>query len=286
MAKGQGAKAKTKAKASPKATEAAALSDQQAKSLAERILRLTSKSDVEKRRTIGEWLLVEVFGGSEEAFRSKSRWKDQSVKMLARQPGMSDAGWTRNTLDQAIELFLLSKALKGLEAWPHLQPSHFSQVFGLELAKQRALLDEAERSGWTVKRLAQAAGWQWAEKPAGEPRSLKTELAFGRMALERLGALRDGLGTFVLERKGKIGATDAQVTRFHTLLFELQNLVGLWLEGSGMKPSGPKGEMVPVAVGGSRPGAGTNVMVSSELLELMEQGKAALAAQAKRRKRR
>lgn len=262
--------------------QAAELSEQQVKKLSDRILRLTAESDVEKRRTVGEWLFSEVFGGSEEAFRSRIRSKGRSVQKLAAQPGMSDAGWTRHTLDQAIELFLLAKAFQDLSSWPHLQPSHFEQVFGLETGKQKVLLDKAEKSGWTVKQIAEATGKHWAgTTPNGAPRSLRTELAFGQMAIERLSSLREGLGPLILE--AKVGVTTAQTTEFYGLLMEMKGLLDEWQTASGIEPTKPKTEMVPIAVGGMSPGEGPNVSVSAELLELLKVGQ---AAQAKGKRRR
>lgn len=266
--------------------EVAELSDKQAKKLAERILRCSAESEVGQRTTIGQWILAEVFGGSEAEFRSLSPTKGRSLQKLAAQPGMADAGWSRNTLDRAVELYLLTKGLKSFSAWPHLQPTHFEQIFGLETAKQKELLDQAEQNGWSVKQLAEAMGKKWATGAPGEasppaPRTFKSELAFAMSAIERLSSFQDGLGTLALE--AKFGVTTEETTKLYNALMEVHGILSGWQERSGIEIKS-KNEMVPIEVEGFAPGQGPMVSVAKELLELAAKGKKAVEASRKKRR--
>ncbi|MBI5545020.1 MAG: hypothetical protein HY901_14105 [Deltaproteobacteria bacterium] len=144
---------------------------------------------------------------------------------------MKEAGWGRDTLDLSVELFLLSKTFESLNAWPHLLPSHYEQIFGLETEKQREWLDEAEKNRWTIRQLAEKLGKKWATTQPGdepskdaEPRSFKSELGLARNMVKRFADIQSGLLTLAVE--AKLGLTTEELDQGARILIDLEFYLG------------------------------------------------------------
>jgi hypothetical protein len=134
------------------------LTREQLKVLSELVLREGATGEVRSTLNIGRILLIQVFRGSEQAFRDRHPRKTDSLRDLAAQPGMAEAGWGRTRLRNAIELSLLAKVHNDLRAWRYLRVSHYEAIFGLPAERQRELLDQANKEHWSVDRLSAEAG--------------------------------------------------------------------------------------------------------------------------------
>jgi hypothetical protein len=115
-------------------------------------------SGTQLAREVGEMLLQVVFGNDESLYHANDPKKSASINKLAQQPGMADAQWGHTRLSNSVGVFLLSRDLGGFDAYPHLLVTHYVHVLGLDLAKQKSLLAQAESNRWTVAQLAKAAG--------------------------------------------------------------------------------------------------------------------------------
>lgn len=152
----------------------AEFTDTQAQSLATRILALLAASGTQIACAVGQLIYETIFGSDEGLWHSMSSTKAQSLSKLAKQPGMADAQWGYTRLRESVGIYLLSKALGGFKAYPHLQVSHYRAVVNLDLAKQKSLLAQAEHSRWTVAQLEKAAG---KKSPETHARNAETEIA-------------------------------------------------------------------------------------------------------------
>lgn len=155
---------------------------EQLKQIAEFVLRESAAGEVRSAISIGRYLLGRLFQASEEVFRSKDPMKPDSLRDLAEQPGMADAGWGRTRLQTAIEVALLARAHRDLRAWRFLRVSHYEEVIGLPAEKQRELLDLAEKEKWPVARLGREAGKARAQAAGpAKPASMSPERALSRL---------------------------------------------------------------------------------------------------------
>ena len=134
------------------------ITDQAAESLADQILSLQVSSETQVTGTVGQLLFMKVYAGNESLYHSTDPTKGQSLAKIAAQPGMADAHWGKTSLHNAIGVGLLSKALGGFAQYPHLLVSDYVAVLGLDLARQKSLLSQAESGRWTVAQLEKAAG--------------------------------------------------------------------------------------------------------------------------------
>ncbi|HEY3447879.1 MAG TPA: hypothetical protein VGK67_16100 [Myxococcales bacterium] len=149
-------------------TKSPELSPQRLREIADFVLREGASGEVRSTLTIGRYLFGQVFHGSEQAFHSKDPTKDDSLRDLAAQEGMADAGWGRERLRISVALLLMAQAHNDFRAWRFLRVSHYAQVLGLPPERQRELLDQADKGRWSVERMAQEAG---GKKPRRERKS-------------------------------------------------------------------------------------------------------------------
>ena len=168
------------------------VTDEQARSLAEEIVAKSAASKVALMSAVGERLFTEVFRSDPALWRSQSKTKGASLEKIAQQPGMADAQWSRFKLHDAIEIYLMSKALDGLAAFPHLQPGHLVLVAGLELAEQQRLLAAAEQGRWSVRQISEAVGNKHSAAPSADAHAL-AELGTALRELARWSDESDGL---------------------------------------------------------------------------------------------
>ncbi|HEY3452546.1 MAG TPA: hypothetical protein VGK67_39750 [Myxococcales bacterium] len=164
-----------------KSVKVAVISQEQLRKLAEFVLSESAAGEVRSTLNIGRYLFLQIFRGSEEAFRSKDSNKPDSLNDLAAQPGMAEAKWSRSRLRNVIEIALMAKVHNDFRAWRTLRVSHLEEVIGLPAEMQRELLDRAGKERWSVLRLKQAAGKQKPLRPVPEPGSVTPGAALGRL---------------------------------------------------------------------------------------------------------
>ncbi|HEY3448327.1 MAG TPA: hypothetical protein VGK67_18365 [Myxococcales bacterium] len=171
-------------KKTPKAPEkpparTSAFTPERLRELADFVLREGASGEVRSTLTIGAYLFGQIFHGSEEAFHSKDPTKEDSLRDLAAQDGMEKAGWGREHLRVTIAVSLMAKSHNGFRAWRFLRVSHYAEVLGLPVEKQRALLDQADKGRWSVDRLEEEVGEKKPRKARAE-----TPLAPARLLVQ------------------------------------------------------------------------------------------------------
>jgi hypothetical protein len=196
------------------------LTPDQLKQISEFVLREAAAGEVRSTLNVGSYLFAQVYRSSEEAFRANDPHKSDSLRDLAEQPGMAEAEWGRTRLENAIKLFLMSKAHNDFRAWRFLRVSHYEVVFGLPADKQRALLDQADKGHWSVIRLGEEAGKlrPRAAKPASD--AVSPERAMSRLrkvetAIAPLAAPATSVDTFLVP-----AGVDAEKAAKFTALME------------------------------------------------------------------
>ncbi|MBI5543195.1 MAG: hypothetical protein HY901_04865 [Deltaproteobacteria bacterium] len=220
------------------------LTKEQAAKVAEKILTGTVTRLRETMEEVGRTLFLDVFGGDEAAYRSRSRHKAQSLRMIAAHDGMREAGWSATSLDRAVEIFLMSKVHDGFQAWPHLLTSHLVTVIGLAPEKQKKLLDQAEEERWTVARLELETGKRRPQPPprtpeplgapgSASPQKVLGELDQARKTIEDWMDFSSGLATRLIEA----GIVPDDTAAMGMMLFDLYNALGTFQEKLEQKRS-------------------------------------------------
>jgi len=101
---------------------------------------------------------------------------DIALEKLADELRKLRLNWNETKLYRAVRLFEQSENLDGLKPWPDLKLTHYHSVQGLPWDRQRALLDEAQKSSLSTDELRELAH---GERDAG--RLLKAlERALGK----------------------------------------------------------------------------------------------------------
>ncbi|MBI5548626.1 MAG: hypothetical protein HY901_32495 [Deltaproteobacteria bacterium] len=215
------------------------LSDELAREIAEQVVMLGAMSEVQAMVMVGDTLLKRVFANDEKRFRSQSPYKGASLNKLAHQHGMADAKWSRQKLDCAVEIYLMSKAHRGLGSWMHLLVSHFATVIGLAKEKQKELLDQAQRERWTVARLREAAGKQ---RPAPAPAPVTKKARFLRELrstleiLDQWCSFADGLATHAIEA----GIPADDTAELGLAMMDVHGILRSWQEKLGVQLEEPR----------------------------------------------
>jgi len=114
------------------------------------IREIERRGGIDRTLAIGRFVLHRFFGGSVEAWRERSRHKNNSVRRLAQHPRCP---LSRSALNQAIGIYVAFQTLTCDQTFGHIGPSHISLVLHLAPPAQRDWLERAERQGWSVREL-------------------------------------------------------------------------------------------------------------------------------------
>ncbi|HEY3444928.1 MAG TPA: hypothetical protein VGK67_01140 [Myxococcales bacterium] len=168
-------------------------SQEQLKALSQYVLRESAAGEVRSTLNIGRYLFTQLFRASEEAFRCKNSKKPDSLNALAGQPRMKRAKWSRTRLRNSIELSLMAKVLNDFRAWRFLTVSHYEEVIGLPVDRQRELLDQADKEQWSVRDLSDELEKQNSQRPVAAAGSVAPQEALRqiRKAMGQVAALAD-----------------------------------------------------------------------------------------------
>ena len=132
----------------------ATVSDAVLDDLALQITRLSERAARSFVVGTGKLISDQLYQGDLSAWRTRGP-KDFSLRRLAARPSL---GVSPATLYRALAAYELLARAGSLARWPELSVSHFRTVSGIPFGDQSALLDRAEREGWSVARLNREAG--------------------------------------------------------------------------------------------------------------------------------
>ena len=129
------------------------------------IREIDRRGGMERTVAIGRLVLHRFFGGSVEAWRHRSKHKNNSVRRIAQHPLCP---LSRSAINQAIGIFVAFQTLACDQTFGHIGPSHIAVVLHLDPRAQRRWIERAEREGWSVRELKDCVTRQRRE--AGEKR--------------------------------------------------------------------------------------------------------------------
>jgi len=158
---------------------------------------------------------------------------DIALEKLADELRKLRLNWNETKLYRAVRLFEQSENLDGLKPWPDLKLTHYHSVQGLPWDRQRALLDEAQKSSLSTDELRELAHGERKRTKAGIP---QPERDAGRL----LKALERALGKSE-ELNGRLRAAEVSagnLSAFERASASLQDAIdALQLELTSPKPA-------------------------------------------------
>lgn len=131
-------------------------SDRELDDIAQELIDIDDRVDLEQVVGVGQLLLDRVFRGNPENF-DLSLLPRHQLEYLAQAAELTAEEFTHR-----MDIFVLSNRLGGLERFANLGIRHFAVVLSLPEAEQEAFLNNAQQKRWTVEQLAgeiAEAGW-------------------------------------------------------------------------------------------------------------------------------
>jgi hypothetical protein len=143
-------------------------------------------SGLQKALTIGELILEHFYGGDPREWRNRRRNKDNSIRGLA---ARSDCPFSKSTLNEAVTVYVASRALPCVRTFGHIGAAHVAAVLKLPPDEREAMLARAERERMGIRefRLVVMNARHAAEERHGAPVADNEEhllFALGRRLVE------------------------------------------------------------------------------------------------------
>jgi hypothetical protein len=133
--------------------EGASTTDAALEAVAGEIRSVLRRTGLDRTLAIGSIILDRFFGGSVEAWRSRRNNKNTSVRRLAQRP---DCPLSRSSINRAIGISALTKAMPAVLKLAHVEAGHIGVVLPLSMGEQEAWLVEANANRWSVRQLRDA----------------------------------------------------------------------------------------------------------------------------------
>jgi hypothetical protein len=159
------------------------------------ICAVLRRAGLDRTLAIGSLILDRFFEGSVEAWRARRNNKNNSVRRLAQRP---DCPLSRSSLNRAIGICAVTKAVPSVLKLVHIEAGHIGIVLPLEAHEQEAWLVKANAHRWSVRQLRDAIlrERRLRGERRGRPRASRWQqaLSASRGSLARLEALIASLG--------------------------------------------------------------------------------------------
>lgn len=186
------------------------------------------------RLDVGAILLREIYGDSVEAYEKRGP-KDDSISKVAQQKEVADVGWSKHTLYEALDIYLLSER-EDLSEFPHLTTTHLRIIANQPRENQQALLRKAESERLTTRQLEEHLGISHA--PTTQPIKAHA-LEAVHQVLRTLARQADEGHGLVTDLRGA-GVGEELVSPIAVAMEELRDAVQAAHDQLSPKPKSPK----------------------------------------------
>jgi len=164
---------------------------------------------------MGQIIVTRLYGGSLEAWRRHGP-KESSLRKLAKKFEADGSGTSASTLSRAVGIYDLEQRV-GVSARKQLTVTHVRAVLGLPEDQQEKLLDKAEATGWSTRKMEDQArrARQRLARGRGRPALppvVKSSRQLRRVTTDTRKELAGGVGTLSEDQLGELRET-IQATR-------------------------------------------------------------------------
>jgi hypothetical protein len=170
--------------------------DQRLAEVAGEIGAIMRRTGLDRTLAIGALVLDRFFDGSVDLWRDRRNHKNNSVRRLAQRP---DCPLSRSSLNQAIGIHAVTKALPCVLALAHIDSSHIGAVLSLSPPDQERWLTQANAARWNVRQLKDGIRAERAAQGErrGRPRASEQQrlAAAARSLIGRLEAVIEALAS-------------------------------------------------------------------------------------------
>jgi hypothetical protein len=141
----------------------------------EKLSELERRGGIERTLAIGELILSRFFAGEALAWRDRRRNKNNSIRRLA---DRQDCPLSRSALNEAVAVYVASRALPCVRTFGHIDASHIACVLRLPENQRQAMLEHAEHDRLSVRELRRQV--VYARRRDGERRGRPADGAEAR----------------------------------------------------------------------------------------------------------